>query len=150
MGTSGAKWRRRCLQPLPGPLLVVALSMALTSCGGGGASGGGDTATQGASSGSQVAHPAVQTFPAGENPRDLVVAAGRIWVLDFGEPTVREFDSRGHLVRKVKLDGQSIAPGPNSVWVGELSNSNSGPQGPVADVDARSGRAWRRLTPKDS
>jgi streptogramin lyase len=95
-------------------------------------------------------HPTVKTSAAGDNPRDVVITGGMVWVVDLNDSTVRQFDLRGHQLRTVKLNGQSIAAGPNSVWVGELSNSNSGPQGPLAEVDAKSGRVLRTLTTKDS
>ncbi len=91
-----------------------------------------------------VAHPPARTFPAGDNPHDLAAAGGRIWVADFGGP-VREFDLRGHQLRKIALDAKSMAAGAGGVWVGELSNTNSGPQGPVAEISAASGHVVRRL-----
>jgi streptogramin lyase len=70
-------------------------------------------------------------------------------VADFGGP-LREYDPGGHHIKTIAVDAQSMAPGPGSVWVGELSNSNTGPQGPLAEVDARSGRVVRRLKTRDS
>jgi streptogramin lyase len=96
-----------------------------------------------------VIHPAVKTFPAGENPHDLAVAGGKLWVADFGGP-VREYDARGHQVKTIALDAQSMAPGPGSVWVGLLSNSNTGPQGPIAEIEAHGGHVARRVKMRDS
>src|SRR5204863_9468126 len=94
--------------------------------------------------GPAVTNPAVETFPAGDNPHDLAVAGGKLWVADFGGP-VREYDARGHHLKTIALDAQSMAPGPGSVWVGLLSNSNTGPQGPIAEIDARRWHVSRRI-----
>jgi hypothetical protein len=92
--------------------------------------------------------PPVQSIPAGDNPHDVAVAGGKVWVADFGGP-VLEFDSRGHRLRTISLDAESLAAGPDGVWVGLLSNSNSGPQGPIAEIDARSGQVSRHLLTRD-
>src|SRR5437016_4420609 len=128
--------------------------MVTGGCGGGRSRTGGVTETTNqptaAASGGTVLRPNVQSFPAGDNPRDVVVAGGKIWLFDFNESTVRQFDTQGRQLRTVKLDAKSIAPAPNSVWLGQLSNSNSGPQGPLAEVDAPSGSVVRTLMTQDS
>src|SRR5205085_7512216 len=63
---------------------------------------------------------------------------------------LREYDARGHHLKTIAVDAQSMARGPGSVWVGELSNSNSGPQGPLAEIDARTSQVVRRLKTRDS
>jgi hypothetical protein len=129
----------------------MASLLGAAGCGGGSVANSGTSATtpQSAASPASTLHRPVQSIPAGDEPHDLVVAAGRIWVADFGGP-VREFDLRGHQLRKVGVDAQSLAAGPGGVWAGELSNSNSGPEGPFAEVDARTGRVARRLTTQHS
>jgi hypothetical protein len=91
----------------------------------------------------------VTTIPAGDNPHDVVVASAHIWVADFGGPLI-EFDTQGHRLRTIRVDAQAIAAGPGEVWVSELSNSNTGPQGRLTEVDARTGQVSRRLNTRDS
>ena len=95
-----------------------------------------------------VTHPTVRTFNAGVNPHDLVAVGRNVWVADFGGP-LREYDAQGHRLKTIAVDVQSMAAARDSVWVGELSNSNTGPQGPLAEVDARNGRVVRRLKTRD-
>jgi hypothetical protein len=135
-----------------GTTFLVVFAAISAGCGGGTSGGGGSTAAgnpaTGATSAAPVLHPAVKSIPAGDNPHSVLVAGGAIWVADFGGP-VREFDTRGHQLRVIKLDEQAVAPGPSALWVGELSNSNSGPQGPLAEVDARTGKVVRRFAARD-
>jgi sugar lactone lactonase YvrE len=135
-----------------GTTFIVVFIAGSAGCGAGMSGRGGATVARnppaGATSVAPVLHPAVQSIPAGDNPHNVLVAGGAIWVADFGGP-VREFDTRGHQLRIVKLDEQSMAPGPSALWIGVLSNSNTGPQGPLAEVDARTGRVLRRLATRD-
>jgi hypothetical protein len=108
----------------------------------------GATQTSTPSGAGAVLHPAVQSIPAGDNPHDVGVAGGKVWVADFGGP-VLEFDARGHRLSVIKLDAQSMAVGAGGVWVGVLSNSNSGPQGPIAEIDARTGQVSRHVITRD-
>src|SRR5436190_19905313 len=114
-------------------------SLPAAGCGG----GPGSTKTHTAAStpqttgltGPAVTHPAVETFPAGDNPHDLAVAGGKLWVADFGGP-VREYDARGHHLKTRAPDARSMAPGPGSVWVGLVSDSRTGTPGPLVEIDA--------------
>jgi hypothetical protein len=76
----------------------------------------------------------------------VTVAYGHIWVADFGGP-VREFDLRGRRLRTIRASAQVLAPGPDSVWVGELSNSNT-LLGKLSEIDVRTGRVVRRFATK--
>ena len=131
---------------------IGALALAAAGCGGRSAPANTHAETGGArgstSTTAVVTHPTVRTFNAGENPHDLVAVGGNVWVADFGGP-LREYDAQGHRLKTIAVDVQSMAPARKSAWVGELSNSNTGPQGPLAEVDARSGRVVRRLTTRD-
>src|SRR5581483_88575 len=132
--------------------LAAALAMAVAGCGGKSAPANTQTergnAQRSTSTTAVVTHPTVRTFNAGENPHDLVAAGGKVWVADFGGP-LREYNTQGHRLRTIAVDVQSMAAARGSVWVGELSNSNTGPQGPLAEVDARSGRVLRRRKTRD-
>jgi streptogramin lyase len=131
---------------------LVALAVLGAGCGGASTvvehSATGATQTGTSSSAAAVLHPTAESIPAGDNPHDVVVAGGKIWVADFGGP-VLEFDAHGHRLRTIKLDAQSMAAGAGGVWVGLLSNSNTGPQGPIAEIDARRGQVSRHLIARD-
>ena len=127
----------------------LGLAIAGAGCGTHSAStGGGSSATQTSSSTSAGAsiHPPAQVIKTGDNPHDVAVANGHIWVADFGGP-VREFDLRGHRVRTISASAEVLAAGPNSVWVGELSNSNT-LLGKLSEIDVGSGRIVRTFATK--
>lgn len=125
---------------------VCLMALLLAGCGGGTSGRGASTAQSTNAQG--VLHPPVRKFPAGENPRNVVVSVGKLWVADSGGP-LREFDLRGHQLRTVNVRARSIAAGPSGLWVGEFSPTNTGPSGRLAEVDVRSGQVMRTLTTKD-
>jgi hypothetical protein len=142
---SGPAWLR---------LLVAAAVVLLATsagCGGhsAGAGGAGSAAQTGSSTGAGASiHPPAQVIRAGDNPHDIAVVSGHIWVADFGSP-VQKFDLHGRHLRTIPASAQSLAAGPNTVWVGELSNSNR-LLGKLAQIDAISGRRVRTFATEDA
>lgn len=131
---------------------IGAVALAAVGCGGNSAATGTQahtgTGQRSTSTTTRVTLPPIRTFNAGQNPHDLVAAGGNVWVADLGWP-LHEYSAQGHRLKTIAVDVQSMAAARESVWVGELSNSNTGPQGPLAEIDARSGRVVRRLKTRD-